>query len=319
MNYRILGRTGLQVSVVGMGTGGSGDPLGQKTRSAAEIHALLRGAFDQGVNFFDTAPGYMESEVLLGQALQGVPRDRLVICTKIALAGGMPGEPMKVMRADEIEAAVEKSLRRLNLGHIDLLLIGVAGPEYRDLVVNEHLPVLQRLQSTGKVRFLGSSELSRSDGAHAWLQAILPTGRLDAAMVAHNMINQSAQRTVLPLCRQLNLGAINMFTVRRVFGAPGRLEEVIADLKQRGVIAADSVPDRDPLGWVLAGGDAGSLIEAAYRYAAYTPGVTLVMNGSIESKKLADNIRSVHRGPLAPATVARLGTLFGQVAEPVGN
>src|SRR5438132_693473 len=114
MIYRTLGRTGLKVSIMGMGTGGGPDPLGQKSgRPESEMHALLHRAYDLGVNFFDTSPGYMESEVILGRALQSLPRDRIVISTKIALAGSMPGNPIKIMRADEIEAAVDRSLRRL--------------------------------------------------------------------------------------------------------------------------------------------------------------------------------------------------------------
>ena len=54
------------------------------------------------------------------------------------------------------------------------MLIAVAGPEYFEVVVDEHMPVLQRLQRAGKTRFLGSSELSRDDGSHEWLQRFLP-------------------------------------------------------------------------------------------------------------------------------------------------
>src|SRR5262245_40534322 len=232
MKYRTLGRTGMKVSIMGMGTGGASDPLGQESgRPESEIHALLHRAFDLGINLFDTAPGYMESEVILGRALQSLPREQLVVSTKIALAGGMPGQPMKVMKPADIKPAVERSLKRLQMSQVDLLLVGIAGPEHYDFFVNDQLPVLQRLKEAGKVRFLGSSEQSRSDGSHEWLKKILPDGTLDVAMVAHNMINQSAQQSVFPICQELNLGVINVFTVRRVFSVPSRLEEVVRDLK----------------------------------------------------------------------------------------
>lgn len=319
MNYRTLGRTGLRISIVGMGTGGGPDPLGQKSGiPETQIHALLHRAFDLGINFFDTAPGYMDSESILGRALGSLPRDKLIVSSKIALAGSMPGEPIQVMRADQIEAAIDTSLRRLQMEYLDVLLMGVAGTEHFDLVMNEHMPVLRRLQSAGKFRFLGSSELSRSDGSHEWLQRILPTGELDVAMVAHNMINQSAQRTVFPICRERDIGVLNVFTVRRVFGVPGRLREVVEDLKARGVIDA-AVGDEAMLEWLVKDREAGSIIEAAYRYAAYTPGVTTVMNGANDVRMLEQNIGSVHRGPLSSAAVERLGRLFGRVAEAVGN
>jgi L-galactose dehydrogenase len=319
MNYRTLGRTGLKISIMGMGTGGGPDPLGQKSgRPESEARALLRRAYDLGINFFDTAPGYMESEVILGRALKEYPRDSYILSTKIPLAGGMPGEPMKVMKAEEIEPAVTRSLQRMQVDTIDLLLIGVAGPDHLQLVLDEHIPVLQRLQRAGKIRFLGSSELSRADGDHQWLQAILPHGVLDVAMVAHNMINQSAQDSVFPLCREMNLGVLNIFTVRRVFSVPGRLQEVVADLKQRGVIDP-SVPDKDPLGWLVQSGEVATVIEAAYRYAAYTDGVSAVMNGATAVAMLEENIASVHKGPLKPETRERLHSMFGAVAEPIGN
>src|SRR5688572_5432341 len=146
MRYRTLGRTGLEVSIMGMGTGGAGDPLGQQSgRTESDIHALLHRAFDLGINLYDTAPGYLESEAILGRALKSLPRERVIVSTKIALAGGMPGQPMKTMPADDIEPAVDRSLQRLQLSCIDLMLVGVAGPEHYDRFVSEQLPVLLRL------------------------------------------------------------------------------------------------------------------------------------------------------------------------------
>ena len=70
---------------------------------------------------------------------------------------------------------------------------------------------------------------------------------------------------------------LNVFTVRNLYWNLKRLREVIADLKQRGALADDIVDDENPLGWLLEDGECGSLVEAAYRYAAYTQGVTTVM------------------------------------------
>lgn len=320
MKYRKLGRTNLEISLMGMGTGGSSDPLGQASgRPESETRALLLRAYELGINFFDTAPGYMDSEVLLGRALRELPREEVVVSTKIALAGGMPGQQMTVMQADEIEEEVNTSLRRLGMDYVDLMLIGVAGPEHKERVVNEQLPVLERLKAAGKIRFIGSSELSRADGAHTWLQSMLPEDCLDVMMVAHNMINQSAQRSVFPACRERDLGVLNVFTVRKVFGTPGRLREVLDDLVARGVVDADAVAGDDPLGWLVDSGSATTVIEAAYRYAAYTDGVTAVMNGANDIALLEQNVASVLKGPLPEATRERLGKLFGRVEEAIGN
>ena len=320
MIYRTLGRTGLQMPILGMGSGGGPDPLGQASgKPEHEVHALLHRAFDLGITFFDTSPGYMESEVILGRALKSLPREKLILSTKIPLAGLTPDETVQIMPAEDIKVEVDRSLSRLQTEYLDIMLIAVAGPEYFEVVANEHLPVLQELQRAGKIRFIGSSELSRSDGSHEWQKRLLPSGLIDVAMVAHNMINQSAQQTVLPYCAENDIGVINIFTVRRVFGVPGRLEEVLADLMQRRVIAEEDVDLSRPLDFLLEEGEVGSLIEAAYRYAAYTPGVTTVMNGANEIPWLEENVRNIQKGPIAEKNRERLKKIFARVSEPIGN
>ena len=138
-------------------------------------------------------------------------------------------------------------------------------------------------------------------------------------MVGHNMINQSAQRLVFPVCQQRNIGVMNVFTVRNLFWNPPRLREVISDLKQRALLDAEDVPDDDPLGWLLQDGDCESLVEAAYRYAAYTRPVSTVMCGTLEISELEENVGTIQKGPLPEAVVARLDETFGNIAEPIGN
>ena len=208
MKYRTLGRTGLKMPIMGFGTGGKVDPLGQVSdRPEMEAHTLIHRAYDLGIHYFDTAPGYMESEAILGRALRSLQRDKVIVSTKITLAGSMPGKPLTTMPAKEITETVEQSLKRMQVDYVDLLLKAVAGPQYLDKVMNEQLPVIIKLKEQGKIRFLGSSEQTRSDGGHQWLKKILPLDLLDVVMVGHNLINQSAQRSLFPICQQQNAGA----------------------------------------------------------------------------------------------------------------
>ena len=88
MEYRTLGRTGLNVSLLGMGTGGW-NCLGQRHDPPVpepDIHRLLHGVFDLGINLFDTAPGYLESEAILGRALRSLPRDQVVDVDEVVSA-----------------------------------------------------------------------------------------------------------------------------------------------------------------------------------------------------------------------------------------
>ena len=316
MIYRTLGRSGLEVSIMGMGTGGAEDPLGQASgRPEAEAHRLLHRAFELGVNLFDTSPGYMDSELILGRVLKSLPRDQLIVSTKVSL-----GDESGIKQPAEIVTSVENSLKRLQMVHVDLLLIAVSGGvKHFEVVMNEHLPILCKLKDQGKIRFLGSSEHSSCDGEHLWLQKVLPTNIFDVAMVAHNMINQSAQKSIFPLCKELNLGVINVFTVRRALGLPHRTKEVISDLLKLGVISPTDVAPRNPFDWLLHDGEVGSVIEAAYRYAAYTEPVTTVMNGANRISWLEENIANVLKGPLSPEITERLGNIFGRVKVPIGN
>ena len=175
------------------------------------------------------------------------------------------------------------------------------------------------MKNKGKIRFIGSSEQTRSDGAHKWLQYALPTGLFDVAMAGHNLLNHSARHSVFPLCVEKNIGTLNVFTVRNLFWNPEHLREVIHELKDRGVLAEVAVPDNDPLGWLIEDGECASLVEAAYRYAAYTPGVTTVMCGTIDRGELEQDIVFMEKGPLHERTLRRLKETFGHIAEPIGN
>lgn len=319
MIYRTLGRTGIEMPIMGMGSGGGADPLGQVSgKPEREVHALLHRAYNLGINFFDTSPGYMESEAILGRALNLIPREKLILSTKIPLIGLASDNSVQIMHRDAIKESVDRSLRRLKTEYIDIMLIAVASPECLDVVINDQLPVLQNLQQAGKIRFLGSSELSRSDGNHEWLKRFLPTNLIDVAMVAHNMINQSAQKIVFPYCVEHNIGIINVFTVRQVFGVPGRLEETLATLLRLNIVSEENIDLQSPLKFLLEG-DVGSLIEASYRYAAYTPGVTTVMNGANEVLWLEENVRNIQKGPIPEKKRHRLKKIFDRVSEPIGN
>src|SRR3954453_19761727 len=117
MKYRTLGRTGLQVSLVSLGTGGP-SRLGQGSGVVeADAHRLVRRALDLGINFIDTAAGYGQSEAILGRALQEVPREAYYLATKFGpLQGDAPKDD-----AQELVASVELSLQRLGVETIDVM------------------------------------------------------------------------------------------------------------------------------------------------------------------------------------------------------
>jgi aryl-alcohol dehydrogenase-like predicted oxidoreductase len=317
MIYRRLGRTNLEVSLLSLGSGGP-NQFGQKAGvPEKEIHRLVHHALDLGINLFDTSPGYGDSELILGRALKSVPRDRYLISTKVALDDGAAGDGIASPR--KVVETIENSLRRLQVQVIDILLVaGWPKPNAYERILNETLPEVRKLQQAGKIRFLSASEKSRYDGGHEWLTRGLRDDLFDSVMVAYNVINQSAEREVFPLCQKNDVGTQIIFAVRKLFNNSSRLRDVVRELKRKDVVAPDALPDDDPLGWLVRG-DVPSLISAAYKFCAAHPAVSAVMTGTINTDHLEQNVSAVLGPSLPEEDLRHLRRAFGCVAETVGN
>jgi aryl-alcohol dehydrogenase-like predicted oxidoreductase len=153
MKTRPLGRTGLQLPILGFGA----SSLGQEFRSVTldEALASVRVALDCGLNFIDTSPFYGRgmSEMLLGLALKGVPRDSYILCTKL----GRYDLAHFDFSAKRVAESVDVSLHRLGTDHLDIVLCHDIEFVPMRQIVDETLPALRKIQRAGKVRFLGFS------------------------------------------------------------------------------------------------------------------------------------------------------------------
>jgi aryl-alcohol dehydrogenase-like predicted oxidoreductase len=153
MQTRLLGTTGLQLPVLSFGA----SSLGQEFRSVQLDEALqsVRVALDCGLNFLDTSPFYGRgmSEVLLGIALRGVPRDSYTLCTKL----GRYDLAHFDFSAKRVAESVDVSLHRLGTDHLDIILCHDIEFVPMQQIVDETIPALKRLQQSGKVRFIGFS------------------------------------------------------------------------------------------------------------------------------------------------------------------
>jgi len=210
MKYRLLGNTGLYVSEMCLGTmtyGSAGFWQVMGGLGQAAVTAQVKYAFEQGVNFIDTANVYSfgQSEQLVGQALKdlGLPRDELVIATK---ATGIMNElpngrgQSRYHLLNEVEA----SLKRLQLDHIDLYLLHGFDPL---TPLEEALEALNDLVRSGKVRYIGLCNMA------AW-QIMKGLGiserrgwaRFVAAQAYYSIAGRDLEREVLPLLRDQGLG-----------------------------------------------------------------------------------------------------------------
>jgi aryl-alcohol dehydrogenase-like predicted oxidoreductase len=267
-----------------------------------------------GINFFDSAAAYGESEMLLGQALADVARDRYVLATKctpfLREADGT------VAGADEIVRQCEQSLRRLQTDVIDVYQFhGVIPARYRE-VVERLYPTMQRLREQGKVRFIGITERFFGDPTHALLRMAVPEGLWDTIMIKYGILNQVAAQDVLRLCQQHTVGVLNMAAVRVKLTRPAELQALIADWTARGLLPAGALPADDPLGWLVQGGT-DSVISAGYKFAAAHPAISTVLTGTASPRHLEANVAAILGAPLPAAHMRRLQALFGHIVEPV--
>jgi L-galactose dehydrogenase len=302
MQRVVLGRTGLNVSVMGLGGGGD-SRLGVKA-DTAEATRLVRLALDRGVNFIDTAEAYGTEEVV-GRALSEVRRTDVVLSTKKTTFGERPLQPESVV------ASLEASLKRLRTDYVDVYhLHGVAPEDYADLR-ERIVPVLLELRRQGKIRFLGITEKFVVDPQHRMLEQALIDDIWDVVMVGFNFLNQSARERVFNRTRARNIGTLIMFAVRRALSQPERLAEILTDLAERGQISPEQA--LEGLSFLVQPGVAGSIPEAAYRFCHYEPGAHVVLSGTSRESHLLENVTSLGLPELPPATRARLIELFSGV------
>ena len=312
MEYTTLGRTGLKVSVAGLGCGGA-SRLGLGTgHDKAHAVGIVQRALDLGVNFIDTAQ-YYGTEPAVGAAISGRARDSVVISTKhkVSLIDGT------VFTVAEILAGLDRSLRALGTDHVDVFCLHTVLPKEYDRVMAEIVPPLLREKEKGKFRFLGITEFAGRDPRHESLARALDADCWDVMMVAFHMLNQNARHRVFPQTQAKNIGTLLMFAVRAIFSAPGRLQQDITELAAAGRVPKWLAEKKNPLDFLLHDQGARDIIEAAYRYARHEPGANVVLFGTGNPDHLAPNINAILQPPLPAADAQKIAELFGAL-EGVG-
>jgi aryl-alcohol dehydrogenase-like predicted oxidoreductase len=211
MEYRGLGRTGMQVSSLCLGAmmfGAWGEP--DHDVSVSIIHRAL----DSGVNFIDTADVYSrgESEIIVGKALADGRRDSVILATKfhgpMDVAMGQPGgDPNQKGNSRRwITQEVENSLRRLGTDWIDLYQ--VHRPE-RDTDVEETLAALTDLQRAGKIRAFGSSTFPAHEVVHAqWVSEKRALGRFVTEQPPYSILARGVEADLLPVAEEFGMGVL---------------------------------------------------------------------------------------------------------------
>ncbi len=311
MQYRTLGRTGLEVSLVSYGSGGP-SKLGQNTGlSPTEQDNLVRHCLDLGINLIDTSEGYSGSEAILGRALNGIPRDSYILATKCIYKNN----DGTLRTPEDIRRSIDASLQRLNTDCVDIMQFHVLNSaDYFD-VVEHHYPVLKRAQEQGKIRFIGFSEQFMKEGDHKGVVLALNSHPeiWDTIMLKYGILNQYAAKEALPLALEHNVGIINMAVIRVKLPNPALLKEQIDEWKRDGSIDPDSLPDDGPLDWLVHDG-VESIVDAGYKFAADHPAVSTVLTGTSSIHHLEGNIRALEDPTLPEVDKQRLQEALGDIS-----
>ena len=242
MERRGLGRSGVEVPVVGLGTWQVLDVRGSEEEAR---HEVVRVALEEDANLFDSSPMYGEAERVLGDALRKFGRDRAIVATKVWTSNDR-----------EAERQIERSLSYFG-GRVELYQV------HNLVAVERRLNTLHRLKDEGRVRAVGATHYSRA--AFGDLMSVMRSGRVEFVQVPYNAAETTAAEKLLPLAEELGLGVIAMVPfgsgrlVRRApsqrdleplreFGvetwAQALLKFVLSDRRVSSAIPATTSPER---------------------------------------------------------------------------
>ena len=294
MEYRSLGRTGVKVSELCLGTmmfGGKAD--------AAESNRMIDLALDNGVNFIDTADIYNagESERVVGAALaHGGKREHVILATKLNFPQSGDINDRGLSRRHVIRAC-EASLRRLQTDHIDLYQMHRCDAE---LPIDETLRALDDLIRAGKVRYIGGSMFpSWRIVESLWVSKELGLNRLVCEQPAYNLLDRTAEREILPAAQSFGLAVIPWGPLcggllsgkydREQGAADGRWQDGKDNNNRTATERAWQVLD---LLRVMATEKDCTVSQLALAWCGAQPGVTAPIIGPRTYEQLADNLGS---------------------------
>jgi aryl-alcohol dehydrogenase-like predicted oxidoreductase len=207
MEYRKLGRTGLEVSEIGYGAWGIGGSMWIGAEEDESLRALHR-AVELGVNFIDTARGYGESERIVGRFVREHRGDPIYVATKVPpknekwpAPSGI--DPAETFPGEHIRASLETSLRALGMDAVDVLQFHVWSDEW--VGRGDWLETIDALKTEGKIRHFGVSinDYEPDNGVE-----LVRTGVVDTVQVIYNIFHQAPEETLLPACRDYDVGVI---------------------------------------------------------------------------------------------------------------
>lgn len=298
MMYRRLGKTGLEVSILGLGCSGLGGVFGDL--SEQEAVRTLHTALDLGINYLDTAPlyGFTKSETMVGNGLKGIARDRYYISSKV---GRYTFKDSDFSYA-RVKQGLDESLGRLGCDYLDIAILHDIEFVPLEVVVNEGLRAVMDARQEGKVRFIGASGLPLKI-----YPAILAYASLDVVIsYAHYTLQNTALASILPLFEAHDVGVINASPLALGLLTPGG--------PQSWHLAPDELKAkcREAAEWCAARGV--DIAELGMRFALSEPRIHSTLSGAVTAEEVERNVRTVGHAP-DPELVAAIQNILSPVRD----
>jgi aryl-alcohol dehydrogenase-like predicted oxidoreductase len=311
MQHRTLGKTGLEISVLGYGAWGIGKTMWLGADDDESLRAL-RTAIERGVNFIDTAYGYGDghSETLVGEAVRNAS-ERVYVATKIPPKNRIWPAPAGVRAedafpAEHIISCTETSLERLGLERIDVQQFHVWSDEW--LEQGDWLEAVEQLKRDGKI---GAFGISINDHQPANGVGLVRSGHVDTVQVIYNIFDQSPEDELFPAVQEANVGVI----VRVPFDEGALTGKITPETEFPEGDFRNSYfrDDRKQQVWERAeaiaadlGVPVDELAAPALRFAITHPAVSTAIPGMRSVRNVERNVAAVEAGPLDAEQVEAL-------------
>jgi aryl-alcohol dehydrogenase-like predicted oxidoreductase len=323
METRVYGRTGMHISILGFGCGAVGGLMVRG--AAADQEKAIGRALDAGINYFDTAVQYGNgaSETNLGRTLQVLKPAGVFVGTKVRLPERDFGRI-----AEAVKESLDGSLARLQMDHVDIFHLhnaisvnGGGDTLSADQVLDDVVPAFEALRDAGKTRFLGITAVGETEA----LLRVIDAEKFDSAQVSYNMLNPSAGEAPPPGYPAQDYDRMFDHTLEAGVGVVGirvLAGGALSGSDQRHPIAS---PPPEPIGTassyaadlaraqrlmpLVTEGFAGSLPEAAIRFAITHPAMGTILVGMATVEEFEGALAAVRKGPLPPTALARLAAL----------
>ena len=274
MQFRTLGKTGLEVSILGYGASPLGGVFGaiNENEGIATVHRAL----DLGVNFVDVSPFYGETkaETVLGRALQTVPRHSYYLATKV----GRYGQDQFDFSAARVTRSVDESLKRLGVEYLDIIQCHDIEFVALDQIVDETLPALRRVVETGKARFVGITGLPLKIFREVTRRAEVDT----ILSYCHYTLTDTSLLALLPMLKARDLGVINAAPLGMgllTAGAPD-WHPAPPEIRQACARAAALCESRN-----------SSLTKLAIQFAVANSDIATTLVGAAQPRYIEENVR----------------------------